>query len=148
MEIENNLQSLVSKLETHLNQNELAFQTQIRITSNSDDTELDDLFLGERGTGRELLEQVPVLRQLNEESAEVETKCLKQASTRLKAYLETLNEQIVKIVESESDEFLLVASKMDGFKGHMRDVKEAMLDYQTHFASEKAHTSQILTYLL
>ena len=44
---------------------------------------------------------------------------LKQVETatgRLRQYLEVLTNQIVKIVEKESDSFMDVASKLDGFR--------------------------------
>ena len=44
---------------------------------------------------------------------------------RLKAYLEQLNDHIIRIVESEADEFLQVAAKLEHFKTILSDVKEA-----------------------
>jgi len=39
----------------------------------------------------------------------------------------------VKIVESESDEFLTVASKLEGFKTMLKDLKDSMSDLKTRF---------------
>lgn len=41
---------------------------------------------------------------------------VEEARNRLKMYLEKLTNEIVSIVEKESDQFLEVASKLDGFK--------------------------------
>ena len=47
----------------------------------------------------------------------------------MKLYLEALNEHIIKIVESESDEFLSVASKLENFKDVLGDLKDSVKEY-------------------
>ena len=54
---------------------------------------------------------------------------------RLKTYLESLNDHIVKIVESESDEFLTVAQKLEAFKTMLRDLKDSVGDFKTRFTA-------------
>jgi hypothetical protein len=65
----------------------------------------------------------------------------------LKAYLESLNDHIVKIVESESDEFLTVAQKLESFKSILRDLKDSMSDFKSRFSSQKESTWQVLGYM-
>jgi len=43
--------------------------------------------------------------------------------------LEQLNEHIIKIVESESDEFLMVATKLESFKDILGDLKDSMKEF-------------------
>ena len=64
---------------------------------------------------------------------ETETKCVEQAAARLKAYISGLNEQIVRIVESESDEFLTVAAKLEAFKAILAELKAALTDFHGDF---------------
>jgi hypothetical protein len=49
-----------------------------------------------------------------------------------------LKDHIIKIVETESNEFLKVAAKLDGFKMHLIDLKESIKDFQKLFSNEKA----------
>ena len=59
---------------------------------------------------------------LQREQEATEVKSLTAATQRLKVYIEQLNEHIVKIVESESDEFLTVASQLENFKITLTDL--------------------------
>jgi len=77
----------------------------------------------------------------------VQVKCLKQASARLRLYIEQLNDQIVKIVESEADEFLTVGAKMEGVKSFLSDLKESQRNFQKEYSSQRHHAESILTYL-
>ena len=56
------LTTLVSKLESHLNQTELQIKAQLRIASTSDDAELDDLFLSPDFQKSALISALPILR--------------------------------------------------------------------------------------
>lgn len=62
---------------------------------------------------------------------------MQQAASRLKIYIEHLNEHIIEIVESESDEFLAVASKLESFKIILSDLKTGMREFHKEFKSEK-----------
>ena len=77
----------------------------------------------------------------------IESKCLDQANKRLKGYIEQLNEHIIKIVESEADEFLSVAGKLDSFRHVLTDLKDASKDFQRRFGVEKDNTVKIFRYL-
>ena len=70
------------------------------------------------------------------------------ATGRLRQYLEVLTNQIVKIVEKESDSFMDVASKLDGFRQILSDLKDSHTDFHGNFVSEKAKTQQVYAYLL
>ena len=56
------LTALVSKLENHLNQSELLVKSQLRIANNSDDAELDDVFLSPEFQKSALISNIPILR--------------------------------------------------------------------------------------
>ena len=76
-----------------------------------------------------------------------ETKCLEEATKRLKQYLDVLKDHIIKIVETESDEFLSVSNKLEGFKSVLNDLKDSIRDFNVIFQDEKQQTSQVFTYL-
>ena len=59
---------------------------------------------------------------------------------RLRSYLEVLKEQIVSIVETESEGFLDVASKLDGFRQILTDLKDSHSDFHANFVAEKSKT--------
>ena len=59
-----------------------------------------------------------------------------------------LKEQIVSIVETESEGFLDVASKLDGFRQILTDLKNSHCDFHANFSAEKAKTDQVYGYLL
>ena len=59
-----------------------------------------------------------------------------------------LKEQIVGIVETESEGFLDVASKLDGFRQILTDLKDSHSDFHANFSAEKAKTDQVYGYLL
>ena len=65
----------------------------------------------------------------------------------MKVYIEQLNDHIVHIVESESDEFLAVASKLESFKVILSDLKSAMKEFHKNFASEKERAEEVFLYL-
>jgi len=46
----------------------------------------------------------------------------------------------VRIVETEQDEFLSVASKLDDFKDMLTDLKESAVDFHEIFCKEKTKT--------
>ena len=75
-------------------------------------------------------------------------KQVESATGRLRQYLEVLTNQIVKIVEKESDSFMDVASKLDGFRQILTDLKDSHTDFHVNFVSEKAKTQQVYAYLL
>lgn len=45
-----------------------------------------------------------------------------------------LKDHIIKIVETESDEFLKVAAKLHGFKSILSDLKDSIKDFQKLFS--------------
>ena len=120
------IKSLVSQLESHLNSSQSTLLSTLRISSTSPDESLDDLFLAPTFTPKQLITNIPALRgnPLTRDTESLETKCLSQASIRLRAYIEGLNTHIVKIIESESDEFLQVVAHLEGFKVALNDLKE------------------------
>ena len=61
---------------------------------------------------------------------------VESAKDRLKNYIEKLTNQIVSIVEKESDQFLEVASKLDGFKQILADLKMSHEEFEKRFKSE------------
>ena len=52
------------------------------------------------------------------------------------------------IVETESEGFLRVAAKLDGFKQLLQDMKQAAVDFSDSFAHERHNTEQLYAYLL
>ena len=72
---------------------------------------------------------------------------MKGASDRLKQYIEELNDHIVKIVESESEEFLEVGSKLECFRKVLTELKEGLKTFHQRFTFEKGRTEQALGYL-
>ena len=52
------------------------------------------------------------------------------------------------IVETESEGFLDVASKLDGFRQILTDLKDSHSDFHANFSAEKAKTDQVYGYLL
>lgn len=79
---------------------------------------------------------------------EVYLKQVEESTVHLKNYLEVLTNQIVKIVEKESDSFMDVASKLDGFRQILTDLKESHTDFHSNFVSERAKTERVYSYLL
>jgi hypothetical protein len=65
---------------------------------------------------------------------------LEAAQHRLRTYLDTLREQIVAIVETESEGFLRVAAKLDGFKQLLSDMKQAAVGFNENFNAERLKT--------
>jgi hypothetical protein len=86
------LQVLVSQLESHLNQSETTLKAQLRIDPTTPDHHLDELFLVDTFSHHSLLSNLPILRRKvgddNDENYSLESKCLEQASHRLKQYIE------------------------------------------------------------
>ena len=62
--------------------------------------------------------------------------------------MDQLREQIVVIVEKDSDGFLQVASKLEGFKQVLTGLKQSHTDFFTNFESEKTKTDQVYNYIL
>jgi|688.fasta_scaffold600999_1 hypothetical protein len=54
--------------------------------------------------------------------------------------MDQLREKIVVIVEKESDGFLQVASKLEGFKHVLTGLKQSHTDFFSNFESEKTKT--------
>ena len=48
-----------------------------------------------------------------------------------------LKDHIIKIVETESDEFLSVSNKLEGFKSVLSDLKDSIRDFNVIFQDEK-----------
>lgn len=53
----------------------------------------------------------------------------------------------MKIVESESDEFLNVASKLEHLQTYLTTLKQSFKDFHTSFALEKTRTKDMLDYM-
>ena len=84
----------------------------------------------------------------SDDTQDSQLRMVEKATVRTKQYLETLTNQIVKIVEKESDSFMDVASKLDGFRQILSDLKDSHTDFHASFVSEKAKTEQVYGYLL
>ncbi|CDW83466.1 ldlcp-related protein [Stylonychia lemnae] len=146
------IKQLVSQLESHLNHVELSIKKQIKVHSKSTDAELDDLFLSEDFNKHLLINNIQILKQFNAKLSSndlenIENQCFDQATNRLKTYLELLNEHIIKIIESESDEFLQVAAKLESFKDILGDLKDSVKDFHSAFKNEKTQTQDIFAYM-
>eukprot|EP00347_Sterkiella_histriomuscorum_P008964 403343057 len=158
---ERDIKQLVSQLESHIYQIELALKRQLKVSTESADAELDDLFLQKTFDIKTLVTNIPILRtfsckdtisqksttQGNQDQEQIENQLLDQASKRLKLYLEALNEHIIKIVESESDEFLSVASKLENFKDVLGDLKDSVKEYYQIFKTEKGDAIETFSFL-
>ena len=72
---------------------------------------------------------------------------VESAKDRLKNYIEKLTNEIVSIVEKESDQFLEVASKLDGFKQILADLKMSHEEFEKRFKNEAQQTKQIYNLL-
>ena len=142
----------MSQLESHLNSSEVNLKSIVKITTDSSETELDDLFLSNDFSKLNLLSGISILRPKTEIKGQqsqqtLENKCFEEATKRLKFYMEALNEHIIRIIESESEEFLQVSGKLERLKDMMAHLKESVRDFHKVFQHEKDQTSQVFTYL-
>ena len=114
------VKQLLSNLDNNLRSSELDFVKTLKITNESTNSDLDQLFLEKGFSKMNLLTSATQTLSVtnyddNEEQNALLTR-LEQAQVRLRDYLDTLREQIVAIVEVESEGFLRVAARLDGFK--------------------------------
>lgn len=157
------VKDLVNRLELHLHVEEREFCKVLQITPEITDEALDKLFLSDTFDRFKLLKHLSVTNiKIPDVSSKRAThttfdqedlqdfylKQVEQATKRVKNYLEVLTNQIVKIVEKESDSFMDVASKLDGFRQILTDLKDSHTDFHQNFVSEKAKTDQVYGYLL
>ena len=120
----------------------------MKIVPSISDDDLDILFLS---SGFDKAEILTLLSTTNHDSSPLQDTHLKQIETaiaRLKKYLEVLTNQIVKIVEKESDSFMDVASKLDGFRQILTDLKDSHNDFHMNFVNEKGKTDKVYGYLV
>ncbi len=91
-------------------------------------SKLDSIFLsaGNEFKTQDLIVNGIVLKQEESDSLERETNTLNSTVKRLKQYVDSIKDQIVAIVDQESEEFLEVAAKIDGFKSILDVLKESM----------------------
>ena len=79
------IQVLVTQLESHLNSNELTLLQSLKISPNSTDAHLDDLFLTDTFSKTSLIDHFTLIRSVpNDDLETLETTCLTQANKRLK----------------------------------------------------------------
>ena len=95
-----------------------------------------------------LLQQLSVTNFDDSEMQEQFLRQVESATVRLRSYLDVLKEQIVSVVETQSEGFLDVASKLDGFKQILTDLKDSHSDFHANFIAEKAKTDQVYNYLV
>ena len=95
-----------------------------------------------------LLQQLSVTNFDDSEMQEQFLRQVESATVRPRSYLDVLKEQIVSVVETQSEGFLDVASKLDGFKQILTDLKDSHSDFHANFIAEKAKTDQVYNYLV
>lgn len=117
------------------------FVTKLGINANTQDLQLDDFFLTPEFNKLELIGSALSVTNLEDsEDQNSKLRHLEAAQHRLRTYLDTLREQIVAIVETESEGFLRVAAKLDGFKQLLSDMKQAAVGFNENFNAERLKT--------
>lgn len=114
----------------------------MKVTSESSEAELDDLFLSNDYSKNTLINGISIIKQKQDQSQIIlENKCFDEATKRLKLYVESLNEHIIQIIESESEEFLQVSGKLERLKDMMGHLRESVREFHKVFQNEKEQTS-------
>ena len=105
------------------------FVRALGITPLSTDAELDALFLADEFSQSSLVKDLSVANLDDAPDQELYLQHVEKASARLKTYMDQLRDQIVSIVEKQSDGFLEVAQKLDGFKQVLAGLKHSNADF-------------------
>ena len=127
---------------------ETKFAKELRLSSQSTDASLDSLFLSPDFTTASLIPALSVTNIDGNSDQEAYLHQVERASGRLRKYLDQLRDQIVIIVEKESDGFLQVAQKLDGFKHVLSGLKQSHTEFYNNFTAEKAKTETVYNYIL
>ena len=108
---------------------ETKFAKDLKISKQSTDESLNTLFLSSDFTSSSLIPNLSVTNIDGNPDQEAYLHHVESASIRLRQYLDKLRDQIVIIVEKESDGFLQVAQKLDGFKYVLNGLKQSHSEF-------------------